>query len=132
MVAVAEPNGVSSLVDRGAGAAGGAAVGSFEEAGCGGAVLGVALELVLDVGDGAGGVALVELQGAVALFAAELGVAVQQGVGYGFYLPEGLIAPGGADATAFNFALKELLGNCNNFGGHGAFLRAGLACGEAL
>jgi hypothetical protein len=88
------------------------------EAGAGGAVLGVALQLVLDVRDGTGGVTLVQLQWAVAFLAAELGVAVEDGVGYGLDLPEWLIATAYADATAFHFALiKFLRSNCN-FGSH--------------
>jgi hypothetical protein len=95
------------------------------EAGADGAVLRVGFELVLDVGDGAGSVALVELEGAVALFAAELGVAVEDRVGYGLDLPERFIPATCADAATFYFTLVELLGRSNNFGGLGAFLGAG-------
>lgn len=89
------------------------------EAGAYGAVLGVALEFVLDVRDSAGGVALVQLQRAVALFAAELGVAVEDGVGDGLNFPERLVAAAGTHTAAFYFTLEELLGNCCNFGSHG-------------
>jgi hypothetical protein len=103
------------------------------EASAYGAVFGVGFELVLDVGDGAGGVALVEFQGAVALFAAELGVAIEDRIGDRLDLPERFIAATCANAATFYFTLVELLGRSDNFGGHGAFLGAvlGLAW-EAL
>jgi hypothetical protein len=98
-----------------------------------GAVLGVGLELVLDVGNGAGGVALVELERAVTLFAAELGVAVENSVGDGLHLPERFIAATCANAATFYFTLVKLLRRSDNFGGHGAFLGAGnSALWEAL
>jgi len=106
-----------------------AAVGGFAEAGAGLAVLGVGFELVLDVGDGTGGVAAVELEGAVAVLAAELGVSVDEGIGEGLHLPEGFISAAGADATTFDFALVELLRWNDDFGGHVAFLRANLLGG---
>jgi hypothetical protein len=113
------------LLDGGSGEAGGAAIGGEVETGAGGAVLGVGLEFVLDVGYGAGGVALVELEGAVALFAAELGVAIEDGVGDGFDLPERLIAAGCANAATLYFTLVELLWDGDYFGGHGGFPGAG-------
>jgi hypothetical protein len=89
-----------------AGDAGGTAVGGFAEEDAAGAVFGVGFEFVLDVGDGAGSeVALVELDGAVAVFATELGISVDEGVGDGFDFPEGFVAgAGGTDAAAFDFA----------------------------
>lgn len=105
-----------------------AAVRGFEEAGALLAVLGVDLQFVFEVGGCAGGVAAVELEGAVAVLAAELGVAIEEGVDEGFELPEGLVpGAGGAYAAAFYFALVELLWSCKDFGGHGAFLGAGVA-----
>jgi hypothetical protein len=83
-----------------------AAVSRFHEASAELAMLGVGLELVLKVRDSTGGVTAMELERAVAIFAAELGVAVEQGVGEGLYLPEGLIPSTGAYASAFYFALK--------------------------
>jgi hypothetical protein len=87
------------------GDAGGTTVGGFAEKEAAGAVLGVGLEFVLDVWNGAGSeVALVELDGAVAIFATELGVSVDEGFGDSFYFPEGLVTgTGGADAAAFDF-----------------------------
>ena len=108
-----------------------AAVGGFQEACAGLAVLGVGLELVLDVRDGSGGMTAVKLEWAVAIFAAELGIAVDERVGEGFYLPERFIARTvGTDAAAFYFALVEFLRCNDDFGGHVAFLRADLLAGE--
>ncbi len=110
-----------------------AAVRGFKEARAGLAVLGVGLELVLNVGDGTGSVAAVELERAVAVLAAELGIAVDEGLGEGLYLPEGFIAgAGGADAAAFDFALVELFRCYDNFGGHVAFLDADGRRGRCL
>ena len=119
---------LNPLGNRGSGEAGGAAVGGGVEAGADGAVLGVALQLVLDVRDGAGGVALVQLQRAVALLAAELGIAVEDGVGDGLDLPEGLIPAARTDAAAFHFALIELLGSDCNFGSHSLSFLVRLRC----
>jgi hypothetical protein len=106
-------------VDGRAGLAVFAAVGGFAEADAGGAVLGVGLELVLDVRDGAGGVAAGDFERAVAVLAAELGVAVGERVGEGLDLPEGLIAvAAGAYAAAFDFALVKLFRNYDYLGGH--------------
>jgi hypothetical protein len=97
------------------------------------AVLRITLELMLDVRDGTCGVALVELERTVAFLATELGVAVEDGVSYGLDLPERFVPATRADAATFYFTLVELLGGCNNFGGHGAFLGAGVgAWWEAL
>ena len=107
-----------ALGNRSTRQAGGAAVRGGVEAGADGAVLGVALQLMFNVRDGAGGVALVQLQGAVALLAAELGIAIEDSVGDCFYLPERLIPTADTDATAFHFALVKLLRSDCNFGSH--------------
>jgi hypothetical protein len=83
-----------------------ASIGSFEEAGTQLAVLRVGLELVLKMRDGTCGVAAMQLEGAVAIFAAELGVAVEKGVNEGLHFPEGLIPATGSDAAAFYFAFE--------------------------
>jgi hypothetical protein len=94
------------------GDAGGTTIGGFAEEEAAGAVLGVGLEFVLDVGDGAGSeVALVELDGAVA-------VSVDESFGDGFDLPEGFVArAGGANAAAFYFTFIQFFGNGDDFGG---------------
>jgi hypothetical protein len=101
------------------GDAGGTTIGGFAEEEAAGAVLGVGLEFVLDVGDGAGSeVALVERDGAVAVFATELGVSVDESFGDGFDLPEGFVArAGGANAAAFYFTFIQFFGNGDDFGG---------------
>ena len=67
-------------------------------------------------------VALVQLHGAVAVLATELGVAINEGFDEGLDLPEGLIAgAAGTDAAAFHLTLVELLGDGRSFGGHGTF-----------
>jgi hypothetical protein len=109
-----------------------AAIGGFLEACAGLAVLGVGLEFVLDVGDGTSRVAAVQLQRSVAVLAAELGVAVDQGFGEGLYLPEGFISASGADAATFDFTFKDLFRGDDDFGGHVAFLRTDLFLGEVL
>ena len=96
-----------------------AAIGGEVEADAGLAVLGVGLKLVFDVGDGASGVAAVELERAVAVLATELSVAVDEGVGERFELPEGLIPSGGTDAATLDFTLIELFRDGDNFGGQG-------------
>jgi hypothetical protein len=90
------------------------------EAYAGDAVLGVRLDLVLDVGEHTGCVTAVELERAVAVLAAELGVAVEKSFGKRLYLPERLIAGAcGADAAAFDFALVKLFWRTDKFSGHG-------------
>src|SRR5216683_5182778 len=66
--------------------------------------------LVLDVGRGSGlVVAAKEFDLAEAILAAELGVAVGQGIGDSLDLPEWLVASAGFDAATFYFALVDLL-----------------------
>jgi hypothetical protein len=96
-----------------------AAIRSFMKANADEAMLGVRLELVFDVRDGTGGMALVELEWTVTLLAAKLGVAIEDGIGNGLYFPERLIPTGGANTATFHFAFKQLLGNGHNFGCHG-------------
>ena len=70
-----------------------AAVGGLAEDKAGGAVLGVALELVRDVGwRRVRNMVAVEFDGAGAVGAAELGVGVDQGFGDRLELPEGFVA----------------------------------------
>ena len=90
------------------GEAGLAAVGGLAEVQTGRAVLGVGLELVGDVRRGrAGKVMAVQLDRAGAVGAAELGVVVDEGLGDGFELPEGLVATAGLEAAAFDLALVD-------------------------
>jgi hypothetical protein len=98
-----------SLADGGGGEAGGAAVGGLEEVNSGGAILGVGLEFVLKVGDGAVfGAALEELERAVAVLAAKLGVGIVEGIGDGFELPEGFVTAGGTNPTTLDLALLKV------------------------
>jgi hypothetical protein len=96
----------------------GTSVGGFAEDLAAGAVLGVGLEFVLHVGDGTDGVAFVEAEGAVAVFATDLGVFIEHEIDDALDLPERLIAATGADAPTFHFTLEELFLRCSNFGGH--------------
>jgi hypothetical protein len=98
-----------SLADGRGREAGGAAVGGLEEVDAGGAVLRVGLQFVLEMGDGAVlGAALEELERAVAVLAAELGVGIIEGIGDGFDLPEGLVTAGGTNPTTLDLALLEV------------------------
>jgi len=93
------------------GHAGLAAIGGFAEVKAGGAVFGVGLELVGDVGRGRiGDVAAVEFDRAGAVGAAELSVRVGDGLGDRLELPEGFIASTGLEAAAFDLALVDLFG----------------------
>jgi len=90
------------------GEAGLASVGGFAEVEAGGAVLGVGLELVGDVWRRrAGDVVAMQLDGAGAVGAAELGVVVDEGFGDGFELPERLIPTTDLEAAAFDLALVD-------------------------
>src|ERR1700733_8724728 len=96
------------LADWGCGGARLTAVGGLEEVQAGGAVLGIALELVFDVGgQTVAGAAFDNFDRTTAVFAAELGVVIFEGDGDGLDLPEGLVAAGCADAKALHFALVE-------------------------
>jgi hypothetical protein len=120
------PGVVARLADRVLGHARLAAVGGFAEEDAGGAVLGVALELVGDVGRRcAFDVMAVDLDGASAVGAAELGVGVDEGFGDGLELPEGFIATAYFEAAAFYLALVDFFG----FGGHGVLLGDAVAVG---
>jgi xanthine/uracil/vitamin C permease (AzgA family) len=83
-----------------------ASIGSFEEAGTQLAVLGVGLELVLEMRNGTSGVTAMQLEGTVTIFATELGVTVEQGIDEGLHFPEWLITASGADAASFYFTFK--------------------------
>jgi len=99
------------------GETGQAAVGGFAEVEAGGAELGVGLELVGDVRRrSAGDVMAVQLDGSGAVRATELGVVVDEGLGDGFELPEGLVSTASLEATSFDLALVDFFG----FGGHDA------------
>ena len=78
--------------------------------GAGGAVLGVGLEFVLEVGDGAiFSAALEELERAVTVLATELGIGVGESIGDGFDLPERFVTAGGTNSAALDLALLEVL-----------------------
>ena len=84
-----------------------------------------ALCLCWTLTDGTRGEAAGDLEGAVAVLAAELGLAVREGVGEGLQLPERLGASAvGSDAAAFYLTLVEFFNGDDFFGGHGAFLGA--------
>jgi len=105
-----------ALADGALGEAGAAAVGGFAEEGPGGAILGVGLELVGDVGRGrVDDVAAVEGDGAGAVGAAELGVVVDEGFGDGLEFPEGFVAATEFEAATLDLTLVDFFG----FGGHG-------------
>src|SRR6266478_7918524 len=73
------------------------------------AVLGICRRFMFDVGYGAClAVAAQQLHLAAAVFAAELGVVVDQGDGDWFYLPERLIASAFFHAASLYFALVNL------------------------
>src|ERR1700687_531862 len=92
-----------------------AAIGGFAKQKAVGAEPGVRGGLVCDVGRSPGfAVAAEEFDLAETVLAAELGIAVGQGLGNRLDLPEGLIATTGFNATAFYFALVDLLA----FDGH--------------
>jgi hypothetical protein len=106
-----------SLADGVLGEAGLATVGSFAEEGAGGAILGVGLELVGDVGQRrVDDVAAMEPDGAGAVGAAELGVVVGESFDDRFELPERFVATAKFEAAALDLALIDLFG----FGGHKA------------
>ncbi len=69
--------------------------------------------------------ALVELERAVAMLAAELGVAVAKRFLHVLYFPKRLVAPGRAYATAFYFTFVELFGVGNELRGHGTHFFGG-------
>src|SRR5665213_3636956 len=119
-----------SLVDGAARDAQFLPVGGGEEADRIAAVLGVGLGLVRDVRPSAlGRGALVQLHFAVAVLAAELGVAVDERFGDGLYLPERFISAGGANTPALYFALVNLFFDYCCFACHGALLATvGGAC----
>jgi hypothetical protein len=99
------------------GEAGLAAVGGFAEEDAGGAVFGVALELVGDVGRRrVGHVVAMDLDRAGAVGAAELGVGIDECLSDGLELPERLVATAGLEAAAFDLALVDFF----RFGGHDA------------
>ena len=84
------------------------AICSFEKVQTVGAVLGVALELVLDVrGWAVFGAALEQLDWSVATLAAKLSVVVFQRDVDGLHLPERFIATGRANAAALYFTLVK-------------------------
>src|SRR5260370_14558539 len=92
-----------------------AAIGGFAKQHAVGAELEVGGGLVFDVGRSPGfAVAAEEFDLAETVLAAELGIAVGQGLGNRLDLPEALIATTRFDATAFDFALVDLL----SFHGH--------------
>jgi|ERR1035441_4110187 hypothetical protein len=106
-----------SLADGVLGEAGLATVGSFAEEGAGGAILGVGLELVGDVGQRrVDDVAAMEPDGAGAVGAAELGVVVGESFDDRLELPERFVATAKFEAAALDLALVDLFG----FGGHKA------------
>src|ERR1035437_8370693 len=95
------PTSCPSLAHGVFGEAGLAAVGGFAEVEACRAILGIALELVGDVGRRrVGHVMAVDLDGAAAVGSAELGVVVVEGFGDGLELPEGFIAAADSEASA--------------------------------
>ncbi len=72
-------------------------------------MLGVGLQLMLNVRDCARRVALVQLQWTMALLAAKLGVAIENCIRDALKLPERLVTTGGAHAAALDFAFEKLL-----------------------
>jgi hypothetical protein len=91
------------------GRAGFSTVLGLEEVGAVGAVFGVGAVFVLDVRSGTASlVVLVELDRAAAIFAAKLGVFVDEGVGDILDLPEGFVPSARPDATPLDFTLVDL------------------------
>jgi hypothetical protein len=98
-----------SLQDRALRGPGFAPVGGFSKQKAVGTVLGVGWGFVFDVGDSAFlTVAAEKFYFTVAVFAAKLGVVVDQCNGDGFYFPERLVTSAFFDAAAFDFTLVDL------------------------
>jgi hypothetical protein len=96
-----------------------AAVCGFAEDEPGGAVLGIALELMRDVRRRrVGNMMAVEFHRAGAVGAAELGVIVDEGFGNGLELPERFIAAAELEAPALHLTLVDFFG----FDCHGVLL----------
>src|ERR1700733_7773818 len=101
-----ELNSQRTSTHRGCGEPCEAAICGLQEIHARGAVLGVALQLVLDMcGWAVLGAAFEELHRAAAVHAAELRVVVVQSLRDRLYLPERLVAAGSLNATTLHFAL---------------------------
>jgi hypothetical protein len=91
------------------GRAGFSTIFGLEEVGAVGAVFGVGAVFVLDVRSGTASlVVLVKFDRAAAVFAAKLGIFVDEGFGDILDLPEGLVAPALSDAAPLDFTLVDL------------------------
>jgi hypothetical protein len=114
-----ESEGSTLLADGVFGETRKATVRGFAEDQAGGAVLGVALELMRDVGRRRiGDMVAVQFDRASAVGAAKLGVVVDESFGDRLEFPEGLIAAAELETPAFDLTLVDLFG----FGCHEGLL----------